>query len=835
MAAAGGRKKRRRKKILIVAIILVLLLGIGAFVFLRFGGMRILMMMGMSQQTEETAVSSAQTATATIGSISNTIVGTGNLELDDADSITVPSGIEIEEVLVESGDTVTKGQTLATVDESSILEAMEDVQDEISTLDSQIQEILDEDDAETIDSSVEGRVKVIYAAADEDISDIMLENGALMLLSLDGYMAVDLSLVSGVSEDDTVTAEFSSGTQVSGTVETVSATQCTVILTDYGTAYGDTVTVYDSEGAVLGTGELYIHQQLAITGTAGIIDSVDVSLNQKVYEDTTLLTLEGTEGQTEYESLLAQREAKTETLQKLIALKKNPVITAEESGTVVSVNVSSSTTTSSGSNSSSSASVSLTSYSSGSVSSKITTSRAAVISLSFTDGGDTVTSESSAAVAYASDFTSESTEETSDTTLAFSVVGSGSCTSSSLVIPVPATGGTPVTSVTAADGSYTGVISWSPSAFTFAEEATYSATITLTAADGYVFESGSIVSCETGTLSGKILSSDGKTLMFTITFPATASSLAEATATPTPTPTPTPTVTSGASSSQESSDDLTDGESTEETTGESGTSSASGSTSGTASSMSGSASSGSSSGITSSVSTGGTSDSSSDASSTTATASTSSSDYSTDVTDFTVSPSDSMLLEVSVDELDINSVEVGQEAVVTLDAIEDEEFTGEVTSLGSTASVSGGVAKYTVVLSIPADSRMKQGMNASATITIETSENVVTIPVNALQEQGNSVFVYTEQAEDGTLSGEVEVTTGLSDGDTVEITEGLSEGDVVYYNRTGSTSSSGDNFDMGSFDMSSFGSFDSGDMPSGGGGGGDMGGGRGGDSMPGGM
>ena len=130
-----------------------------------------------------------------------------------------------------------------------------------------------------------------------------------------------------------------------------------------------------------------------------------------------------------------------------------------------------------------------------------------------------------------------------------------------------------------------------------------------------------------------------------------------------------------------------------------------------------------------------------------------------------------MTLEVSVDELDINSVEIGQEASVTFDAIEDKEFTGEVTEIGNTALVNGGVAKYTVSVSVPKDEEMKQGMNASATITIENRENVITIPVNALQEKGNKVFVYTEKDEDGNLSGETEVTTGLSDGTTVEITE----------------------------------------------------------------
>ena len=87
-------------------------------------------------------------------------------------------------------------------------------------------------------------------------------------------------------------------------------------------------------------------------------------------------------------------------------------------------------------------------------------------------------------------------------------------------------------------------------------------------------------------------------------------------------------------------------------------------------------------------------------------------------------------------------------------------------------------------------------MNASATITIENRENVITIPVNALQEKGEKIFVYTEKDEDGNLSGETEVTTGLSDGSTVEITEGLSEGDTVYYSKTGNTDS-GNSSDSG--------------------------------------
>ena len=164
------------------------------------------------------------------------------------------------------------------------------------------------------------------------------------------------------------------------------------------------------------------------------------------------------------------------------------------------------------------------------------------------------------------------------------------------------------------------------------------------------------------------------------------------------------------------------------------------------------------------------------------------SSYSTDVTAFTLASNDSMILSVSVDELDINSVSKDQEAEVTLDALEDSSFTGTVTKVGSSSQSSGnGVAKYTVEITIPKDAQMKEGMNASAVITVEEKKDVVTIPVNALQEKGDKTFVYTKKDDEGNLSGEQEVSTGLSDGDKVEITDGLSEGDTVYYQKTGNT------------------------------------------------
>lgn len=823
-------KRRRKKLMVIIPVAVVCVAGAGTVGYFK---------VAHTKPVQNVTVQ-AQSAEAKKGNLSKTIVGTGNLELAEAEDQDAPSGLEISEVMVESGDEVKEGDVLAVVDESSILEAMEQVQEEISQLDESIQEYQDSDEENVIESSVSGRVKKINVSAGSDVSDTMVSDGALMVLSLDGKMAVSLSGVSGVSVGDSVTVTLSSGTQVTGTVDSVSGKDCVVTLTDNGTTYGDTVTVTDSSGQELGSGELTIHEPLEITGTSGTVSAVNVSENASVSEGTTLLTLEGSANETQYQELLAKREARTETLKKLIQLKADPEIKVEISGTVQSVNVSagSSTTTDSSSGSSSGSSgsgktVSQMSYVvSGSVSVSVvrcSDTGAAVSSDSVTDisesdmnsqeAGETDTEQQTEIVALASsdayfssdvdgeeDSSGEDTAETS-TTLQFAIATEGTSTASFLVIAAPVTGQMPVTSVSATDGSYTGTVAWNPGDGSFQEKTVYQAVVTLTAGDGYVFQAGSISQIALGTVSGISVSQDGKSMSFQITFPETAAaedikkddsgngndSTTDGKSTDDNKDNDADQVTDGADgqSGKDSADNGTDsasgnsgtdGNSTQSGNNQSGGSAASGNSGGTSVSDASGSSSGAS-------QTGDSQETDSSTSGTELSAS----EYSTDVALFTISPDDTMTLEVSVDELDINSVEIGQEAVVTFDAIEDEEFTGEVTEIGNTASVNGGVAKYTVSVSVPKDEEMKQGMNASATITIENCENVITIPVNALQEKGDKVFVYTEKDEDGNLSGETEVTTGLSDGTTVEITEGLSEGDTVYYNKSGNTDSGNGN------------------------------------------
>ena len=149
---------------------------------------------------------------------------------------------------------------------------------------------------------------------------------------------------------------------------------------------------------------------------------------------------------------------------------------------------------------------------------------------------------------------------------------------------------------------------------------------------------------------------------------------------------------------------------------------------------------------------------------------------------FSISPDAAMSISVSVDESEILSVSVGQSAEVTIDSIDGESFTGTVTEIDRAGTSSSGVTTYTAVISIEKTDAMLAGMSASATIKIDGVENALLIPVDALNRTSSGYYVYTEcDEESGTLGGMVEVTAGISNSVYAEITSGLSEGDTVYY------------------------------------------------------
>lgn len=150
-----------------------------------------------------------------------------------------------------------------------------------------------------------------------------------------------------------------------------------------------------------------------------------------------------------------------------------------------------------------------------------------------------------------------------------------------------------------------------------------------------------------------------------------------------------------------------------------------------------------------------------------------------------------LTFEMSIDELDVLNVEVGQTVEVTADALEGQTFTGTVTNVSLESSYSNGVTTYPVTVTMNEMGDLLPGMNVDGVIILDEAEDVLAVPSGALM-RGNQVYVQdtsVTEAQGPVPAGfrAVQVETGVISDSYVEITSGLEEGDVVYVADTTST------------------------------------------------
>jgi len=318
------RKKRRTTRLVIVALVIIVVIILGYIV------VRSMYMAQLADSDTVTVVS----AEASAAGIDTVISGTGTLADTDAEEITVPGGVEIAAYYIENEDSVAEGDILATVDHTSVIKTMADLQDAMDALDEDIEAASAEEIESSIDASVDGRIKVIYAEDGTDVADTMYDHGALILISLDGLMAADIETDTDLTAGDSVIVTLSDGTEQSGRVDSAADGVVTITVTDDGTVYGDEVTIADKDGNELGTSSLYIHSELKVTGYSGTISDISCDENDEVSSGDTLITLTNTEYTAEYELLIEQRSDYEDEMMTLVTLCEDGNIYAEFAGTV---------------------------------------------------------------------------------------------------------------------------------------------------------------------------------------------------------------------------------------------------------------------------------------------------------------------------------------------------------------------------------------------------------------------------------------------------------------------------------------------------------------------
>jgi len=153
------------------------------------------------------------------------------------------------------------------------------------------------------------------------------------------------------------------------------------------------------------------------------------------------------------------------------------------------------------------------------------------------------------------------------------------------------------------------------------------------------------------------------------------------------------------------------------------------------------------------------------------------------------------MAEISLNEVDIVKVQLGQKATLTFDAVDGLSISGQVTEIDTIGTVSQGVVTYNVKVTFDTqDPRVKPGMSTSVAIITEAKPNVLLVPNGAIKSSGNIKYVeVVESVGTSTVAGtfnnagvvlpngskQQEITVGLANDTSTEILTGLKEGDII--------------------------------------------------------
>ena len=627
-------------------------------------------------------------AEAALADISKTVSGAGTLTDEDAVEIKLPYGVEVTKYLVNNGDFVTEGQPLAEVDRIDVMNSIYEYQEDIEYVETQMALYTDTGEMNFLTNASAGRVMELYADVGDSISDVMLEHGALAVLSLDGLLAVDIE-TDAIPVGSSVGVAAPDGTILSGHAESKKNGVTVITINQDGRTVGESVSVFNENSETIGSGELYVHSPLKISGYNGTIEAVHVKINQDMQAGGTVFTYSGNSSSAEYDVYAAKHTELAGYMEELFKMYTDGTVNASAAGVVSGIDEDAAAELLAASGDGSAALdllTNVTTLENGGTDHVVSDTAAegypyvyysaGVITVVNLDNNGEIVS-----VAYRE--TRGDRYEVSRQALD-AVINGADCDEGK-ILPVPSYG---LNAGNAKEGALL--------LFTYSvqSQSTYDEALSVSVVD----ENGTIISGGSSAGSG---SAGGGT------------------------------VTGDASMS---GGQMTGG--------------------GSASGMTGS------------------------------TAQQAAYEYypTKQTKIMSVTPQDTMTVDITVDELDILSIKKGQDVQITLDALAGQSFDGIITDIGVSGSNSGGNTKYTAEVTIDRAPNMIGGMNATALITLETDEDLLTVPSEALVSVGTRTYVYTSyDSKTGALGNPVDVTTGASDGILTEITSGLKAGDTVWY------------------------------------------------------
>lgn len=825
------KKKKRSKKRM--ALLLALLLVVILILQVWSAGIS----KGSSAAVEEEVVSSK----VEIGDMDQVLKSSGVLSNASEEAISIPGDISVTSYLVKNGDTVKKGDPIAVIKKSSVMAALADLQELMDQLDQEMSDVKEDSIASTIKATAEGTVVKVYATSGTDVVDTMYEKGALLLLSLDGLLAVEIDNPGNVKVGSTLTVKDTDGNTYDGQVASVEKDTVVVTVSLKKFSYGEKVTVLDSEKEKLGSGKLYIYSQQKITGYSGTVSSVKVSKGDVVSKGDILITLSNTDYTAAYQTLLNKRTVLENQYNELVEIGNSGYVYAAADGTVSGIEESLLTdqaaaqengfaATSSERVVDASTNVGKTSLDieevygenttcssngfqnmvvktgeTGSSNDKQSTQGTGFIKMS-EEAESSNDKQSTQGTGFIK--TSEETGTTADTGVIGRTANPEETISKSVNLVWMNGDGTVLTEgmpksvkvelvangVKKEEQVLDASKNWS---YTWSGLSKYDSEgkeITYTIKNTEEIQGYTAVSQVSGTVTllictKKTAGNNGQNPSEGTTSDNNQNPTGENTSGNNQNPTgentsgnsqnPTEGTISGNQNMPDNNTDQNNKPGGADTKKEDGQKLPSGNMP----NQTGNQGTGKEAGGQSTL--GDTQASSSD----TQTEETSSKYEYGETTICSFIPNDTVEVEITVDELDIHSVKEGQKCTLTLDAFPSQSFTGTVNSVNQSGTNSGGNTKYTATVTMEKEENMLTGMNASVQIVLSTQNNVLVIPEAALVEQDGKVYVCTEyNKKKDELEKMVEVTTGLSDGENVQILAGLEEGQQIYYRYAGTIS-----------------------------------------------
>lgn len=138
-------------------------------------------------------------------------------------------------------------------------------------------------------------------------------------------------------------------------------------------------------------------------------------------------------------------------------------------------------------------------------------------------------------------------------------------------------------------------------------------------------------------------------------------------------------------------------------------------------------------------------------------------------------------VRVNVDEIDVRQLHQDMNASITFDALDNIAVPATVEQIALIGVDQGGIVSYPVTLRLDesADSRIRVGMTAEASLITDTVTSVLYVPNRFIRLDRQHGTAYVNRVNAAGELEEIEITLGLQGEENSEIVDGLQPGDVI--------------------------------------------------------